>query len=100
MDDHHNPWERVLAQIQRELDSEDFRRWFSSTSYAGDSGDQITVWIGSESIRRHIETHYQDTLDRALVALNRTNTLIRFVVAGFGDEDDEIDEDDKDRRRV
>jgi len=91
MDEHRNPWERVLAEIQRELDSEDFRRWFSSSSYAGDSGDQITVWI---------ETHYQDTLDRALVALNRTNTLIRFVVAGFGDEDDEIDEDDKDRRRV
>lgn len=84
----------MLEQVQREVDSEDFRRWFSSTSYAGDSGDQITVWIGSESVRRHIETHYQDTLERALVSLDRSNTLIRFVVAGFGDEDEDDEDTD------
>lgn len=58
----------MLAQVRAEVDAEDFRRWFAYTSYAGDSGDQITVWIGSESHRRH---------------------NIRFVVAGFGDEVEE-----------
>jgi chromosomal replication initiation ATPase DnaA len=87
-----NAWERVLAQVRTELDAEDFRRWFEYTSYAGDSGDQITVWIGSESHRRHIETHYRDELDRALEAIKRPNTNIRFVVAGFGDEDEEESE--------
>ena len=32
-----NPWERLLAQVRTEVDAEDFRRWFASTSYAGDS---------------------------------------------------------------
>lgn len=84
-----NPWERLLAQVRTEVDEEDFRRWFASTSYAGDSGDQITVWIGSEAHRRHIETHYGDKLGRALRAIKRPHTHIRFVVAGFDDEDDE-----------
>jgi chromosomal replication initiation ATPase DnaA len=88
-----NPWERLLAQVRTEVDAEDFRRWFASTSYAGDSGDQIMVWIGSESHRRHIETHYQDELGRALQAIKRPHTHIRFVVAGFDDDEDE-DHDD------
>jgi chromosomal replication initiation ATPase DnaA len=86
-----NPWQRVLAQVRLELDEEDFRRWFSSTSYAGDSGEQITVWIGTESIRRHIEVHFKGVIERALVALDRRNTSIRFVVVGFGEEDDAED---------
>ncbi|OFW19641.1 MAG: hypothetical protein A3H97_18635 [Acidobacteria bacterium RIFCSPLOWO2_02_FULL_65_29] len=87
-----NSWELVLEKVRAELDAEDFRRWFGSTSYAGDSGDQINVWIGSEAIRRHIETHYRDEIDRALVALNRSDTMIRFIVAGFGDEEEEEQE--------
>lgn len=88
-----NPWERLLAEVRTEVDAEDFRRWFSTTSYAGDSGDQIMVWIGSEQHRRHIETHYRDELDRALEAIKRPDTQIRFVVAGFGDEDEEEEEE-------
>ena len=88
-----NSWELVLERVRAEVDAEDFRRWFASTSYAGDSGDQINVWIGSEAVRRHIETHYQDEIDRALAALKRPHTLIRFIVAGFGDEDEDEKED-------
>lgn len=84
-----NTWERVLEKVRNELEPEDFRRWFGTTSYAGDSGDQINVWIGSEAVRRHIETHYRDELERALISIKRPDTLIRFIVAGFGDEDDE-----------
>jgi hypothetical protein len=71
------------------LAPEDFRRWFGASSYAGDSGDQITVWVPSESIRRHVVAHYREELHRALAALSRSGTHIRFVVAGFGDEDDD-----------
>ena len=98
-DDLQNPWERILAHVRGELDAEDFRRWFSSTSYAGDSGDQINVWIGSESIRRHIQTHYQEALERALYRLKRADTSIRFIVAGFGDEEEEEEEDIKKKPR-
>jgi chromosomal replication initiation ATPase DnaA len=86
-----NPWQQVLAQLRLEIDQEDFRRWFSSTSYAGDSGEQITVWIGAESHRRHIEVHFKDMIERALVALDRRNTSIRFVVVGFGEDDEAED---------
>ena len=94
-----NAWDRVLSEVRAEVDAEDFRRWFSSTSYAADSGDLITVWIGSESHRRHIETHYRDELDRALEAISRPHTQIRFVVAGFGDEEDEEEEERKKPKR-
>ena len=86
-----NAWQRILAQLRLEIDEEDFRRWFSSTNYAGDSGEQITVWIGAESLRRHIEVHFQDKIERALIALGRRNTSIRFVVVGFGEDDDTED---------
>jgi chromosomal replication initiation ATPase DnaA len=67
---------------------EDFRRWFGATAYASDSGDQITVWVPTESVRRHIIAHFQDRVDRALAAIDRAGTQTRFVVSGMGDEDD------------
>jgi chromosomal replication initiation ATPase DnaA len=84
-----NLWQRVLDQVQATLEPEDFRRWFSGTSYAADSGDQISVWVPSESVRRHIELHFQDVIERALDAAGRPDTHVRFVVAGFSDEEEE-----------
>jgi chromosomal replication initiation ATPase DnaA len=84
-----NVWEGVLTRLRAELDPDDFRRWFSETVYASDSGDQVTVWVHSEPDRRHIVLNYQSQLDRALAALGRADTDIRFVVAGYGDEDDD-----------
>jgi hypothetical protein len=73
------------------MPDEDFRRWFGNTAYASDSGDQITVWVSTESIRRHIVAHYGDQIDRAIAALGRANTHVRMVVVGEG-EDEEDDE--------
>ena len=83
-----NSWDRLLAALSAELDPEEFRRWFASTAYASDSGDRITVWVHSESVRRHIQTHYQHKIDRALEALDRSDTEVRLVVAGYDDEDE------------
>jgi chromosomal replication initiation ATPase DnaA len=88
-----NVWDRVLATIRAEVSAEDFYRWFGATSYASDSGDLITVWVPSESIRRHIMAHYLDSIFRALDAMGRPDANVRLVVAGFGD-DEESDEDD------
>ena len=81
-------WDQIQEALRREIPEEDFRRWFGATAYASDSGDQITVWVPTESIRRHIVSHYEDTILRALRALGRTNTHMRLVVSGM-DEDDE-----------
>jgi len=81
-------WEQILNDVRTHLPEEDFRRWFGATAYASDSGDQITVWVPSEAIRRHIQNHYNETVQRALRSLGRTNTTVRFVVGGT-DEDDE-----------
>ena len=83
-----NVWHQILHQLQTSVDPEDFRRWFGATAYAGDSGDQITVWVPSEAVRRHVELHYQEALQRALADVDRPGTPIRFVVAGFGDEEE------------
>ena len=83
-----NVWQTVLDQLRASLEPEDFRRWFAETAYASDSGDQITVWVHSESVKRHIVLHYQSLIDRALGAINRADAEVRFVVAGYGDEDE------------
>ena len=80
-------WDQILSVVRRRVPPEDFRRWFNETAYASDSGDQITVWVPTESIRRHIAAHYREDLDRALASLNRTHTQIRFVVTGVEDEE-------------
>lgn len=83
-------WDEVLLTLRDTIDPEDFRRWFATTAYASDSGDQITVWVGSEAIRRYLVNQLYEDIDRALEALGRGGTLVRFVVAGFGDEDDDV----------
>ena len=61
----------------------------SPTAYASDSGDQITVWVPTEAMRRHLLSHFDDRIDAALAALERADTHVRFVVTGIDDEDDE-----------
>lgn len=85
-------WDEILASMRGGIPPEDFRRWFNETAYASDSGDQITVWVPTESIRRHIAAHYEEDIRRALERLDRTDTQVRFVVTGV--EDDDEDEDD------
>jgi chromosomal replication initiation ATPase DnaA len=82
-------WDDILQRIRTTVDAEDFRRWFGETAYAADTTDQITVWVASEAIRRHLIAHYQEAIAAALHAVGREHTHIRFLVAGFGDEDDE-----------
>ena len=81
-------WDQILASVHAAIPEEDFRRWFGATAYASDSGDQITVWVPSESLRRHIQLHFRGSIDRALDAIGRTGTQVRFLVAGM-DEDEE-----------
>lgn len=82
-----NAWASVLEKLRHTLDAEDFRRWFGATAYASDAGDVITVWVPTESVRRHIDVHFADLLEEAIDAIGRHGTHVRFVVGGFDDED-------------
>jgi chromosomal replication initiation ATPase DnaA len=84
-----NAWDAVCAHIRARLDAEDYRRWFGATAYASDSGDQISVWVPSEAIRRHISNHFQSIIDEALASLDRADAHIRFVVGGMSDEEED-----------
>ena len=88
-----NLWDEILEKMRRRIPEEDFRRWFGATSYASDSGDQLTVWVPTESIRRHISVHYENAIDREMQALGRSNTHLRFVVSGADDGDGDEDEE-------
>ena len=85
-------WDQVLEILRPQMPEEDFRRWMSGTAYASDSGDQITVWVPTEAIRRHLDVHYLDAIDRALAALDRSDAIVHFVVSGT--DEDEEDSDD------
>jgi chromosomal replication initiation ATPase DnaA len=85
-------WNDVLERIRATVEAEEFRRWFGSTAYAGDAVDHITVWVASEAIRRHLIVHYEHEVEAALRAIGREGTHVRFLVAGFGDEDEEGEE--------
>lgn len=83
-----NPWETILSALREAIDEESYRRWFSSTSYASDSGDQISVWVLSEPARRHIMVHYQDLIDDILATINRGDSTVRFIVSGMDEDED------------
>ena len=85
-----NVWEQVLDRLRLDLDAEEFRRWLLPTAYASDSGDQITIWVPTESDRRHITRSYEHQLSHALREVGRGGTHLRFVVSGVGDEDDDL----------
>ena len=87
-----NIWTQILALLRADVDQEEFRRWFLNSSYASDSGDQITVWVPAAADGRHISQNYNDRLQRALLSLGRTNTVFRFVATGYADDQDEDDD--------
>ena len=89
-----NIWAQILDGIKADLDPEEFRRWFSNSSYASDSGDQITVWVPSASEGRHLSQNYLDRIKRELTLLNRTDTHIRFVATGYADDEDDEDKNE------
>jgi chromosomal replication initiation ATPase DnaA len=84
-------WDEILSRIRPEMPEEDFRRWFGATAYASDAGDQITVWVPTEAIRRHIAQHYEDEIHRVLRQMDRAETHVRFVVGGTDEDEDEVD---------
>ncbi len=81
-------WDELLEQLRAGIPEDDFRRWFGATAYASDSGDQITVWVPSEAVRRHIATQYLDRIEHLLDSMGRSYTHLRLVVGG-SDEDEE-----------
>jgi len=85
-------WDDILERLRATLEAEEFRRWFGSTAYASDAVDQITVWVASEAIRRHLIVHYGNEIKAALHAMGRQHTHVRFLVGGFGDEEEEDDD--------
>ena len=78
----------MLETLRAGMPEEDFRRWFGATAYASDSGDQITVWVPSEAIRRHLDNNYQEVIARALAAQGRSFAHVRLVVSGFENDED------------
>jgi hypothetical protein len=46
------------------------------------------VWVPTEAVRRHIVNNHGDDVRRAVAAIGRGETTVRFVVGGT-DEDDE-----------
>ena len=81
-------WDEILATMRGGIPPEDFRRWFNETAYASDSGDQITVWVPTESVRRHVTGCYGEDINAALVELDRRGTQVRFVVTGVDEDED------------
>jgi chromosomal replication initiation ATPase DnaA len=85
-----NVWTAILGRLRAELDEEEFRRWFANSSYASDSGDVITVWVASTTDGRQIQQNYTDRLQRALTAIGREDTTVRFLATGYtGEEEDD-----------
>ena len=82
-------WDEILARLRPTLAEEDFRRWLGATAYASDASDQITVWVPSEAIRRHLVAHYEDCVRDVLAAMDRPDTRIRFLVAGTDEDEDD-----------
>lgn len=82
-----NVWSLVLEHLRHTIQPEEYRRWFSASAQASDSGDLITVWVPASADGRHINVHYLDIILRRLEQLGRPGVMLRFVPTGYGDED-------------
>jgi chromosomal replication initiation ATPase DnaA len=85
-------WDAVLVKLRSYVSEDEFRRYFGESMQASDSGDMVSVWVPSETIKRHILSHYQDIIDRALSALHRSDVEIRLIATGVGEDEEEDDE--------
>jgi hypothetical protein len=85
-------WAVILEQLRASIDPDEYRRWFASSSQASDSGDQITIWVTSTADVRHITLHYLDHIYRELEKIERFNVSVRFVAAGYEDDEDDLEE--------
>jgi chromosomal replication initiation ATPase DnaA len=90
-----NIWATILSRLKADLDPEEFRRWLSNSSYASDSGDQISVWIPSAAEGRHVAQNYMDRIERELARLGRANTTVRFITTGYLEDEDEEEENER-----
>ena len=82
-------WDAILEHLQRTIDDVEYRRWFTASMPASDSGDLITVWVPTVNDGRYITAHYLDEINRQLKRMNRFNVGIRFVAAGTDEDEDE-----------
>lgn len=85
-------WPRVLERLRPSIDTDEYRRWFSNSSQASDSGDQITIWVPAIADVRHITLHYIDRIYRELEAMDRRGVTVRFVATGYEDDEAEWEE--------
>ena len=82
-------WGQILDKLRGAIDPDEYRRWFSASSQASDSGDQLTIWVPSSTDARHISVSYLDRIYRVLEEMDRINVSIRFVATGYEDDEDE-----------
>lgn len=88
-----NIWTQVLEVLRDQLDADEYRRWFSASAYASDSGDQISVWVPSAADVRHLSQTYMDRIERVLRSMGRTDTVVRFLPTGYTGDDEFDDEE-------
>ena len=92
MPDSENIWALLLERLRPGIDSDEYRRWFSNSSQASDSGDQITIWVPAIADVRHISLHYLDRIYRELETMDRHNVTVRFIATGSEDDEAEWEE--------
>ena len=88
-----NTWLLILERLRTAIDPDEYRRWFSASAQASDSGDQLSVWVPSAADGRHISVHYLDLIGRELERLGRRGVSVRFVATGYGEDDEDEPEE-------
>jgi chromosomal replication initiation ATPase DnaA len=87
-------WGQVLERLRATIDPDEYRRWFSASSQASDSGDQITVWVPASTDAKHISVNYLDRIYRELEQMDRFDVTVRFVATGYEEDEDEEDREE------
>jgi len=82
-------WERVLVNIQSDINKQSFNMWLKDTEPVSIYGNIMTITVPDEVARRHIAEHYSSLLSKKIQDITGDHLDFEFVTKN-GNSDDEV----------
>ncbi|WP_413377092.1 chromosomal replication initiator protein DnaA [Alkalihalobacillus sp. 1P02AB] len=88
MENIHDLWERVLAEIKKKVSEPSYDTWLKSTKASDIQNDAITITAPNEFARDWLEDHYSELTSDTIEQLTGARLIPKFVIPEHKSDDD------------